>query len=265
MSSARRPRPHPGPRGTRGPRGPLPPGVYWRRRLFVLGVAFSLVFVIARWLTAGSDGSSADAADAKRTGAQVPATQTVTAGASGGPSGAASGDPSGATAPVAPTTPTLAAPEGECSASDVVVTPSVATGAVAGGDVPVSLSLQTLSSEACNWQVDSRSVTVRISQNGKVVWTTGQCPKMVPTQPVVVRRAVATVVQMSWNARESTSGCTAQAKWVMPGGFTVEAASLGGEPAEADFSLGRPVAKTIEVPPPSTPVKQPKKPKTPTN
>jgi hypothetical protein len=146
-----------------------------------------------------------------------------------------------------------------------VVTPSVAPGAVAGGDVPITLSLQTLSSEACNWQVDSRSVTVRIGQHGKVVWTTRQCPKMVPTQPVVVRRAVATVVQLTWNARQSTSGCTAQANWVMPGAFTVEAASLGGEPAEADFSLGRPVAKTIEVPPPSPPVKQPKKPKTPTN
>ena len=278
MSSARRPRPPAGSRGPRGPRGPLPPGVYWRRRVFVLGIAFSLVFIIARVLTAGSDGSSTDAADARQAGQQVPATRTVTAGASGATDGAtdgATGATGGATAPVGPTTPTLAAPQGECSPSDVAVTPSVAPGAVAGADVAVSLSLQTLSAEACTWQVDDRSLTVRIAQNGKVIWTTRQCPRMVPRQAVVVRRAVATVVEMQWNARESTSGCTAQANWVMPGKFSVEAAALGGEPAQSDFTLGQPTAKTIQTTPtpPATPTqqatqqskKQPKKSKTPVN
>jgi hypothetical protein len=37
------------------PRGPLPPRVYWTRRLLVVAVAFALVFGIARLL--GSDGS----------------------------------------------------------------------------------------------------------------------------------------------------------------------------------------------------------------
>mgnify|MGYP006150707977 CR=1 FL=1 len=41
-------------------RGPLPARVYWTRRLLVLGTVFLLVFGIARVLTSGSDGSSAE-------------------------------------------------------------------------------------------------------------------------------------------------------------------------------------------------------------
>lgn len=236
MSSQRRPSSASG----RTTRGPLPADVYWRRRLFVGTVAFSLVFVIARWLTGGSDGSSDETPTVEQAGAQVSATQTVTAGEAT------------STAPVSPgakASPTLAAPEGICEASDVAVTPSVAKGAVAGGNVTLNLSLQTLTSEACTWQVSSSSVTVRIAKGGEEIWSTRQCAKAVPSQSVVVRRAVATIVTMTWNARESNQGCTSRTAWVLPGDFTIAAAALGGEPVEAAFSLVGPATRTVEVTP----------------
>lgn len=275
MSSPRRPSPAGG-RGTA--RGPLPPSVYWRRRVFVLGTAFALVFIIARWLTAGSDGSSGGADAAEQAGSGVAATETVTAGdeqtgkgtatddtATGGtPTGGATGP----TGPTGPTTPTLAPPQGVCAASDVLVTPSVAAGAVAGRDVVLRLSLQTRTAEACTWEVGPKSLTVRIAQGRTGVWASQQCPRAVPHQSVVVRRQVATVVQLTWTeARKSTEGCTAGAGWAMPGDFTISAAALGGEPAEAEFSLGKPVAETVQVTPKSDPktTKKPKKSKTPVN
>lgn len=273
MSSPRPP--SPAGRGS-APRGPLPPSVYWRRRVFVLGVAFALVFIIARWLTAGSDGSSGDAGAAEQAGSGVSATQTVTAGAEGegtkGADGKTDGTPTGPvgpTTPTAPATPTLAAPEGTCAASDVIVTPSVAEGAVAGRDVPLRLSLQTRTSEACTWEVAPSSLTVRIAQGGTSVWTTRQCPRAVTRQSVVVRRQVATVVQLTWKeARESTDGCTDRGDWVGPGEFSIAAAALGGEPAEAEFRLGKPTAETIRVtptPPNPEATRKPKKSKTPVN
>lgn len=242
MSSQRRPSSARG----RTTRGPLPPDVYWRRRLFVGTVAFSLVFVIAQWLTGGSDGSSDETPAAEQAGAQVSATQTVTAG------------DATSTAPVTPgakATPTLAAPEGVCKPADVAVTPSVAGGQAAGAYVTLSLSLQTITSEACTWQVASNSLTVRIAQGKEEIWSTRQCRKAVPSQSVVVRRAVATVVTMTWNARESNQGCTSRTAWVLPGDFTIAAAALGGEPAEAAFSLVRPATRTIEVTPTDTATK----------
>lgn len=233
MSSQRRPTSA----GGRTTRGPLPADVYWRRRFFVLAVAFSLVFVIARWLTAGSDGESDKTPVAEQAGAQVSATQTVTAGDEPATETASPGARS--------TTPTLAAPEGICDAADVAITPSVAKSSAAGRDVTLTLSLQTLESEACTWQVSSSNVTVRITQGGEEVWTTRQCPKAVPSESVVVRRAVATVVELTWaEARESNAGCTRKAGWVLPGDFTIAAAALGGEPAEAEFTLVSPTAES---------------------
>lgn len=232
MSSQRRPTSA----GGRTTRGPLPADVYWRRRFFVLAVAFSLVFVIARWLTAGGDGRSDETPVAEQAGAQVSATQTVTAGDEPATETASSG---------ATSKPTLAAPEGICDAADVAITPSVAKSSAAGTDVTLTLSLQTLTSEACTWQVSSSNLTVRIAQGGEEVWTTRQCPKAVPSESVVVRRAVATVVELTWaEARESNAGCTRRADWVLPGDFTIAAAALGGEPAEAEFTLVSPTAET---------------------
>lgn len=211
----------------------------------MLGTAFALVFVIARWLTGSSDGRSDDVA-AEQAGAQVEATGTVTAGQSTATATTT------ASAPGRKATPTLAAPEGTCQASDVAVTPSVARPAEADDDITLRLSLQTLESEACTWQVSRDSVIVKISEGSDELWTTQQCPAAVPVESVVVRRAVATVVELSWNGKESAAGCSRRTAWVLPGDYTIAAASLGGEPAETEFRLVRPAARTVEVTPKPT-------------
>lgn len=247
MASPRRPAPARG----RTTRGPLDPGVYWRRRVFVLGVAFALVFGIARALGGGSDASSGDRPVAEQAGARVQPSRTVTAGgtATGTASTAPTGTASGATVPAPPT---LAAPQGPCPAADVVVTPSVPAPAAAGGDVRVRLSLQTKTAEACTWQVAPSTVVVKISDGSRQVWTTQQCPRAVPPTPVVVRRAVASVVDLTWNAKESAPGCSRRTDWVTTGDYTIAAAALGGEPVSARFDLVKPSAPTTTKAPATT-------------
>lgn len=260
MSSPRPSRP------SRTTRGPLPAGTYWRRRAFVLGLAFSLVFVIARWLGGSSDGASDETPAATQAGAEVAATGTVTAGET--TEASAPGSTSGSTGSGTPTEPTLAAPEGVCAPEDVVVTPSVADPAEGGGDVTITLSLQSRESEACTWQVSRSTVAVKISRGAEEVWTTAHCPRAVPSQSVVVRRAVVTEVELTWNARESAAGCSARTDWVLPGELTIHASALGGEPASAEFTLRKPAAATVVVTPKAsrTPgAKATKKPTKPTN
>jgi len=231
-------------------------------------VTVALVFVIARLLTAGSP---EETPAAEQVGSRLSDAGDGQAGASGeaatdgtGPDGGeASPDAAG---PTVPATPTLAEPEGECAAEDVVVTPSVAAGALAGRDVPITLALQTRAAEACTWQVSAGTVVVKVAREGKDVWTTRQCPQAITDQPVVVRRAVTTTVQVVWaEARESAEGCTRRAGWVRPGDFTVAAAALGGEPAEAEFALGAPAPETIQVTPKAKNTEQVEKPTKPTN
>ncbi|WP_141015280.1 hypothetical protein [Nocardioides sambongensis] len=147
--------------------------------------------------------------------------------------------------PQAPSTE-LVEPEGRCASSDVVVTPLVEE-AVGGQDVTIGLQLQTREAAACTWKVSRNSVAVKILDGSTEVWTSRQCPGALPEESVVVRWAVATVVEMTWaDARESDRECSGQAGWAMPGDYTVIAAALGGEPSETTFDLIAPAEATAD-------------------
>ena len=224
-------------------RGPLPPRVYWVRRLLVLGTAVALVFGIGRLLTGGSDGSSGD-----DTATQVAAGTTPTVSDPATdlvPSSTPSSTPGRNGSPSADPTPTLAEPEGACDGTDVAITPKVKD-AIAGRDVTIVLQLRTLESEACTWRVDRNALTVSITSGKDHIWSSRQCPRAIPVRDVVVRQAVTTNVGVTWTqARRSDDGCTRYTGWALPGWYHVTAAALGGEPSDLQFQLTTPAAATI--------------------
>lgn len=229
-------------------RGPLPPGVYWRRRAFVGLLAVTLVFIIASLLSGGSDGKSDEGATAQQAAGQVQASQTVTVGKKERKGRKKDREPEGPTAGPSYDPTVLVEPEGPCDPEDVVVTPSVET-AVAGRDVTVSLSLQTVEAEACNWQVGARRVTLKITDGDDEVWSTRHCPRAMPQEAIVVRRIVATVVELTWNARFSDDDCPRVTDWVEAGDYTLTAAAYRGEPVSTDFTLVNPTAETTTAEP----------------
>ncbi|GCD89711.1 hypothetical protein [Nocardioides sp. LS1] len=216
-------------------RGPLPARVYWTRRLLVLGTALALVVVIARVLTGGSDASSADA---RATPVAAAPTVTVTPSST----------------PVATTTkkpgkhhshaPVLAAPSGPCSDEDIAVEPDVKQ-PVAGSDVRIVLKLRTLTEEACTWRVSKDTLTVKVTSGKDEIWSSRQCPRVVPTEDVVVRRAVTETVALTWNAKRSDDTCSRFTDWALPGYYHVVAAALAGEPADLQFKLDAPSGPVI--------------------
>lgn len=227
-------------------RGPLPAGVYWRRRAFVLALAATLVFVIANVLSGGSDGKDSGAPAAQQAANETAPSQTITVSQRRGHKGkrhlsATQGptfDPS-----------VLAEPDGNCEPADVRITPRV-VGAVAGQPVTIGLGLQTVQSEACYFRVGSDKITLKITKAGREIWTSRECPGAVPSRSVVVRHVVATVVEMTWDGRESDSSCSHRRSWILPGDhLTVEASTLGGEPSGSAFALASPTPETVTVTP----------------
>lgn len=218
-------------------RGPLSPGVYWRRRLVVLGLGLVLVIVLVRLLGGGGD-------DGKPQGEQ--ATQ-VSGDSTDGPSD----QPTKRTKPkkpkktTEPQEPVLAQPDGPCADSDILITPTVDQ-AVAGRPVTVTLQLRTASSPACTWRVSPTHVAVKITSGDDRIWTSGECPKAIPTQDVVVRQDVTTFVDVPWKARRSAPGCPIPTDWALAGTYHVHAAALGGEPADATFQLEPPSPQVIQ-------------------
>lgn len=210
------------------PRGPLPPRVYWTRRLVLLGIALVLVAGFARILGGSSDGSD-DGGD-----------KATTAGAT-----TTSSPTDAATEPVkkkrkkkqTPTEPPLAEPTGACVSSDIVVTP-VVTEAQGDTDVPITLNLRTIQTPACTWTVSPETLTVSITSGDDAIWSSRECPVSVPAQDVVVRQSVDAPIVVTWeDARRSDEGCTEQRDWALPGFYHVEAAALGGEPTDVQFEL----------------------------
>lgn len=235
-------------------RGPLPPGVYWRRRLFVLALAGALVFIVSGVLRGGSDGSDDRTPVAEQAGADYDVPSVTV-----GPKGKHAKRPRVARTTYGPTfdPDVLAQPSGPCSPDQVSITPRV-DHAVAGRDVTIGLSLRSTGPAACTWHLSGDKVLVRITDADEEIWTSRECPDAVPDRDVVVRDVVATVVPMTWNARKSDERCHVGTDWVGAGRFTVAAAALGGEPTQARFELTNPTTPTIT--PDPTPTQTPQTP-----
>jgi hypothetical protein len=223
-------------------RGPLPASVYWRRRLGVLFLGLALLLLVMKLV--GGDGSEPNPGGGVATQVSGESTEEP------GDDATSDSEPKQKKKQKKtqePQEPVLAQPDGPCTDSDILITPSVEE-AVAGRPVAVTLELRTAEAEACTWRVSANHVTMKITSGSDLIWTSQQCRKAVPVQDVVVRRDVTTFVEVPWNARRSDDGCPVQTDWADIGTYHVYAAALGGEPAEARFELERPSPEVITTP-----------------
>lgn len=224
-------------------RGPLSAGVYWRRRLVLLSVATILVVGLARLLGGSSDGSSSDAGVVEQAAAAPTSTAPNPSPTEKPDKGKGKGNRPSAT-PTTEAPPPLAVPDGPCVESDIVITPS-AVDAVAGRDVVILLALSTIVDPACTWRVSSGSLSVKLTSGDDDIWSSQQCPSVVPVKDVIVRSAEPTTVALVWNAKRSDEDCSRLTEWAEIGDYHVIAAALGGEPTDVQFTLEAPVADVI--------------------
>ena len=222
------------------PRGPLPARVYWTRRLVVLVVPVLLVVVLARVLGGSADGKDQSRATATQAGATTETTAAPTAGPTVevAPGAGKKGrkNKKNGTVETAPPEPVLAEPTGPCTESDIVATPAL-TSAAGGADVPITINLRTVVTEACTWQASPETMTVTITSGSDYIWSSRECPVSIPPQDVVVRQAVDAPVVVTWSAKRSDEGCTKWTDWAMPGFYHVQAAALGGDATDVQFEL----------------------------
>lgn len=234
------------------PRGPLPARVYWTRRLVVLGVPLLLVVVLARVLGGSSDGKDDGTGTATQAGATIDETSQAP---TSGPTvevrtGKGNKGRKKRNQQTSPPEPVLAEPSGPCTDSDIVATP-VITSAAGGSDVPITINLRTVVSEACTWQASPQTMTVTITSGNDYIWSTRECPAAIPVQDVVIRQAVDTPVVVTWaEGKRSDETCSGRTAWALPGFYHVEAAALGGDGTDVQFELlpGTPavITKTAE-------------------
>lgn len=226
------------------PKGPLPRRVYWTRRLLVLGLGLALVFGISRLFVAAPERPDNPSA---RPAAGVPSGPSAGVTPSVGSTKAAKPGSDDRRKPrkTLPTKTPLAVPTGPCVDDDVRVAPSVDGKPYAGGNVAITLNLTTLSSPACNWEVSSSSVVLKLTSGTDRIWSTQDCPTAIARRPVVVRKDHVTKVPVVWSGQRSDDECSKTAGWAEPGYYHAAAAALGAEPTEHQFELLAPLRPTI--------------------
>lgn len=191
---------------------PLPPAVYWRRRLLILAVVIALGWLVVRLV--GSD-DTADPSEPEAAPQVVPA--------------------------VVPTDGTydasLPSTSKACDPQQIRITPSVPAQQTAGGEVTIELVVSSAGTGACTLEPDDADLIAVISANGETVWDSTLCPASLLTEPVPLARDWSTVVATTWSGRGSGAGCSADEAFVPAGTYTVKLGTLGGEPGETTFSL----------------------------
>jgi hypothetical protein len=134
-------------------------------------------------------------------------------------------------------------------------------GAHLGDPIQIVLEVSTRSTPACTWEVAPDSVFLKVTRGAgsadQVVWSSQECPRLMPTAQVVARRQTPAEVVVSWSGRKSDPDCSDVAGWVHTGSYQATAVARGAvTPLEQDFEIAAP--KTLVVPSPSpTPSRKP--------
>ncbi len=244
------------------PSGPLSPRVYWTRRLVLL-LAVVLMLAVVWWLigkatASGESGSPTHHAGTTTPGPGSPRSTKATSSTpatpkhhpnrhhpnrhhrGNRPSGTHhrtnhhEGKPGARQQP--PATTTLAKPTGPCDPTAVTIQVKVADRPTATPG-PIRLMLTSARQAACTLTVTPDNLLVEITSGPDHVWSSEDCPDAITQHDVVVRSATATPYTLSWDGFRSVKQCRNTGAMAKPGGYWVNAAFLGGEPARGYFDV----------------------------
>ena len=206
------------------PRGPLPPGVYWRRRVVTLVAVAVVLFLLTR--ACGSDGSPA---------ARV--SQSPSPSASVRPSAPSSTKP--ATRP--PTTPPATTPPlGPCKAADLVLSARADAQSYPAGARPVlTIGIANKGRTPCTRDVGQAARQILVTSGNDRVWSSDDCSPGGGAQVVtLVPGAAPTTFTVTWSRKRSAPGCPGGTRDAAPGTYRV-VGRFGDLTSSGDtFSLG---------------------------
>jgi hypothetical protein len=197
--------------------GPLPPAVYWRRRVVVLGAGLLFLIVLLYSCTqSGRSGEKPTAgATSTPTSAGTPAPEgPVLTPETGAPPPPASADPA-VTSPspaITSNTPPLGAAagsedDGTCTDAEISVVSSASpTSVQRGAVVELQLKIKNTSDRTCSRNVGADLQEIFIKSGAEKIWSSDTCGKVQGSDVQSFTPNFERAYQVPWNGRD-TSRC----------------------------------------------------------
>ena len=184
------------------PRGPLPSGVYWRRRLFTLGAVALLLLVLSR--ACGSDGSPRSVAPSDSPSPSV----TTTPSRTPRPSASASATPTAT---------------GACAKADLVVNARADAQVYPAGRRPVlTIGVANTGSAPCTFDVGQANREIRVTSGNDRVWSSDDCSPGGGAQVATLRPGAKPVeFSVTWSRQRSAPGCAGDRRAAPVGTYRV--------------------------------------------
>lgn len=217
------------------PVGDQPPGVYWRRRVLIVGIGLIVLFFVLRACggsgdepvvaPAGTPTTTATPTSAVTTEPTVDQTPTATNAAS--------------TPAASATSATNSAGASACDAANVQVTASVADEQFpVGGPVPIRFVVRTDSDTECLRDVGAAANTVTITSEGRRIWSSDDCTPggEVDIRPISQTKPFA--VTVTWQGDVSRPGCESPRPKAPAGSYTVQGRNGDVTGPRDTFTLG---------------------------
>ncbi|MGB3698965.1 MAG: hypothetical protein WBA05_16175 [Gordonia sp. (in: high G+C Gram-positive bacteria)] len=240
------------------PQGPLPPEVYWRRRLVAgLGAAVAVIAIIVLIIWMGSGTGSApnseNAAAKSSAAAAVPPAPSTTPSApatseapSGGGDHGAGGDPSPARTPE-PTSASEPAPAlpgvAPCSDQSLSVVLYTDKPTYTIGDQPVFTIVTTNGGlAACSRDVGkaAQNVIVRTLDGSRTLWSAQDCAPDKAVNVQALQPGQQTTDTITWSGTTSSPGCKAKRVQIAAGAYQATGKLGERESAPITFNVVAP-------------------------
>ncbi len=197
------------------PRGPLPPVVYWRRRVITLAAALLVLLAVLK--ACGGDGKDSLTATPGTTSrspaASAPAKTTA-------PAPSTSAKP--ATSPSPSPSPT-GRPEGQpCRDTDIEVSATANAKEYAAGARPrLTLVVKNRAPVSCTRDLGAAARELRVVSGSDRVWSSDDCSPGGDAEVVTIPAGGSRSFPVTWSRTRSKPGCPAGREPVAPGTYRV--------------------------------------------
>jgi hypothetical protein len=190
--------------------GPLPSGVYWRRRAIVGGAL--LIAVLTLWASCGgssSDGKKKTSAGASAqpatTGAAEPTT-TLQVPTTGDPSAPASG--SGSATPAAALPPTVTSTVPACADADLSLAASPEQPVqFRGAYLKFTLKIKNISAHDCVRDVGADFQELYLQVGAVKMWSSDHCNAPHGSKPTTLKPSIEMSFDNTWDGKATSNGC----------------------------------------------------------